>query len=104
LHTINQEYPIYDKRIVEFYFLPQIQQKWDKSKKMAEYKKDYEFIFEEYKRIIDNNLLMKVMNEFNNRIKNANQIGTVKKIDFIIWKFTSLLKEGAIRSKKMEYA
>jgi hypothetical protein len=100
-HTIDNENPIYDNFIASFYFFPVINTNWSVGKKIESYKENYEFLKYEYSRIIRNDLLKETINLFNTKIENSAQIGSTKKIDFLIWKFVSLLKSGKIRDKEI---
>lgn len=48
--------------------------------------------------------MKEVLKIFDNKIKDSDKISIIKKIDFIIWKYVSLLKSGKIRDKEMEFS
>ena len=102
-HTVDDNSPIYDSMIAAFYFFPAIKIEWSKEQKIDAYKISYEFLKYEYDRLIKKCLLNDVLEKFNNKICNADKISTIKKIDFIIWKYVNLSKSGKIRNKEIEF-
>jgi len=102
-HTMDKNSPIYDSMIAAFYFLPSIKPEWDKEQKLISYRMSYEFLEYEYKRVSENSLMKEVLNKFDQEIMNADKISNTKKIDFILWKYVSLLKSGKIRDREIEY-
>ncbi|MBU0712581.1 hypothetical protein KKA87_11800 [bacterium] len=102
-HTIDNTLPIYDSMISTFYFFPDIKTSWTKDRKIEEYMANYQFLRSEYKRIIRDNLLKQTMVQFRNKFGIGIEYSDVKLIDTLIWRYTALLKSGAIRNGQIQY-
>ncbi|SEI45273.1 hypothetical protein SAMN04244572_00336 [Azotobacter beijerinckii] len=103
VHTINNDLPVYDSMVAAFYFFPNIKSNWNKAKKIEEYLTSYHFLINEYKRVIENNLLGQAIEQFRERFEVGIEYSDVKLIDTLIWRYTALLKSGAIRNGQMQY-
>jgi len=96
LHTISQNCPIYDSRIADFYFFPYIAPSVSKEQKLSRYKKCYEFLIAEYKRIKAENLLSGTISLFCRKITDFAKMNFVKQVDFILWHSSSELRKGIL--------
>ncbi len=103
MHTMDENSPIYDSAISAFYFLPSIKVEWSIEQKLQSYEKAYHFLKDEYSRIVDKNLLGEALEIFNKKVNGSDKICNIKKIDYLIWQFVSLSKQGKIRDKEIEY-
>ena len=104
VHTVNNVLPIYDSRVAEFYFFPNIKPKWDKDRKTQEYLASYHFLREEYDRIIEDKLLELSIAEFRKKFTTVEKYSDVKLIDTILWRYTAFLKSGAVRDGEIQYS
>ena len=104
LHTIDNTRPIYDSLIADFYFLPQIKPTWKYDKKLSAYLKAYDFIQQEHKRVINDNILSTAITRFRTHFDLPATYTDQKIIDTLLWKFTSFLRAGAIREGKIKYS
>ena len=102
LHTINQDCPIYDSRLADFYFLPYILES-DTEKKLEMYREQYDFLISEYKRIENENLLKPTLELFEEEIEGFGEISLTKKIDFILWHVSSELRKGFLLKNSGKY-
>ena len=90
LHTINQDYPIYDSKVVKFYF--------DKNSSQMDrdrFKAIYNDIVKEYTRIEKHPKLKKIFDDIFKKIDNSEKISFVKKIDFVIWQYQKIIDKKA---------
>ena len=101
LHMKNPHLPIFDQHIKHFYFLPDYSIIQPIEKRIDRFLNDYKFLKLEFERIIENKLL----GDFPNQIKREFncEITDEKAIDSIIWAFSSLLSEGAIKRGEIKY-
>ena len=104
LHTIDNTLPVYDSLVADFYFLPQIKLNWKYDKKISTYLKAYEFLQKEHKRILDGKLLSSAITRFRTHFALPASYTDQKIIDTLLWKFTSVLRAGAIREGKIKYS
>lgn len=104
LHTINPDCPIYDSHIADFYFFPPVWNLRDNGAKLQAYKNQYIFLIQEYKRIKENNLLDEAISVFQQNIEGFSEISYIKQIDFILWRFTAELRNGALLENTVQYA
>ncbi len=84
VHTINNNLPIYDSRIKDFFGFRTPYNYLDIDRRVAEYLRQYEIIKVVYDNIIENNLLKNIINKFNKTFPDF-EISNVKILDFIIW-------------------
>lgn len=104
IHTLDNNLPIYDRMVATFYFLPDIKQNWTKEKKIEVYLNSYKFLKSEYERVIDNNLLEISIDKFRKKFDvDDKQYSNCKVIDTLIWRYTALLKSGAICNRHIQY-
>lgn len=104
LHTIENTRPVYDNLIADFYFLPQIKANWEYDKKLSAYLKAYDFLQQEHKRVLNNNILSTAISRFRTHFELPATYTDQKIIDTLLWKFTSFLRKGAIRECKIKYS
>lgn len=102
-HTINNSLPIYDRMVASFYFFPDIKQHWSKDRKINEYMASYQYLVNEYGRVIDKNLLSPSIERFRSIFDVGDNYSDVKIIDTLIWRYTAFLKSGAMRIGKIQY-
>ncbi|MDP1994089.1 MAG: hypothetical protein Q8K40_02475 [Ignavibacteria bacterium] len=103
LHTLNNKSPIYDSMISDFYFLPEIKSTWNFEKKLSVYLNCYDFLQNEYMRVLNNNILTHAIKEFKKYFEIDKSYTDYKIVDTLLWKFTSMLRNGAIMNGKINY-
>jgi hypothetical protein len=103
VHTVDQNSPIYDSMVAAFYFFPEIKPGWSKATKIAEYRRQYQFLEKEYKRILDDELLSTSIVAFRKRFQLDELYSDCKVIDTLLWRYTAYLKGGAIRDEQVQY-
>lgn len=103
VHMVNPHKPIYDKMIRCFYFLPDFSSKRSYNDKIDTIDKNYKFLENEYKRVIDNNILDSSINSFYEKFGRREDITYVKVIDDLIWALVYSLQEGRVRDKEVIY-
>lgn len=104
LHTIDNTKPVYDSLVGNFYFFPQIKPTWKYSQKLSAYTEAYKFLSNEYKRILDNGLLSKSMQQFRERFRLPHTYTDQKIVDTLLWAFSSYARKGSIRSCEIPYS
>lgn len=102
-HTINNGLPVYDSMVAAFYFFPEIKSNWDKKRKVQEYLSSYQFLRNEYSRVIENNLLAISIKSFRELFEVGEEYSNIKIIDTLLWRYTAFLKSGAIRNDHIQY-
>lgn len=102
-HTLNNDLPIYDSKVSDFYFLPKINLSWDAERKIEEYMLQYRFLVDEYKRIIDDGLMSLSISLFRREFDQGALLTDAKVIDTLIWRCASFLRSGAIRNGDIKY-
>jgi hypothetical protein len=103
VHTLDNSLPVYDSMVAAFYFFPAIKFNWRKERKIKEYLKSYQFLKKEYHRIIEGNLLKQSINKFREKFSVVNDYTDVKIIDTLLWRYSALLKSGAVRGGEIKY-
>ena len=104
LHSIDTTRPIYDSLVADFYFLPQIKPTWDFKKKLTAYLKAYDFLRTEHQRVLNCNILSQPITKFREHFALPETYTDQKIIDTLLWKFTTLLRGGAIMEGKIKYS
>ncbi|QDA57030.1 hypothetical protein [Thermomonas aquatica] len=99
VHTAVPTTPIYDSRVAFFYFMKPVD--GSAAQRIHEYKVRYQFLQEEYARILEYDLLSNLIAEFRSRFDEEKQISSAKVIDALIWRFTSLLRDGALENRRV---
>lgn len=84
-HTQNQQLPIYDSTVREFYGfkLPYNTSPYRRIDRLVAF---YHFLIDEYRRVLDEKLLSHAITTFRNRF-NADCFSDVKVIDSLIWTY-----------------
>jgi hypothetical protein len=104
LHTIDNTGPVYDSLIADFYFLPKIKPSWNYKKKITAYLKAYDFLKQEHKRVLNDNLLSVGIRSFREHFALPQTYTDQKIIDTLLWKFAIFLRAGAIMEGKIKYS
>ena len=99
VHTAVPTTPIYDGRVASFYFMKPVD--GTVTQRIQKYKVRHQFLQEEYARILDYGLLSNVIAEFRSRFDEDSQITSEKVIDALIWRFASLLRDGALENRRV---
>ena len=102
LHMLQPELPIYDSRIAWFYFFPEPSRDWPLERRIETFVGFYEFLIDEYSRIIRKGLLAKSIAAFRERFKPDNHTDE-KIIDWLIWQFVTLANAGGLIDSKIAY-
>ena len=84
INMLNDSEPIYDNLVAKKFNIHRPNHYLTYDKKVKKYLTDYEMIKQSYNKIKKENLLKKVVNEFDKKFKN-NQLSYTKKLDFIFW-------------------
>ncbi|MBO7477190.1 MAG: hypothetical protein J6U04_04570 [Salinivirgaceae bacterium] len=86
LHTINNDYPIYDSKVGRFYC------GGTPNPAMETFEPFYKELINEYKRIGGEKLLVKTIEYLDEKVGfGFENISFVKKIDFIIWRYQTII-------------
>ncbi len=94
--------PIYDSMISAFYFFTEPNQNKDLEDRISELSRFYEFLTDEYNRILELDLLAPSIRKF--RLNFSPQSFTDQKIiDSLIWAFVSMQKNKGLSSKNIVY-
>ena len=99
-HMLKPDLPVYDSQVRQFYFLPH-SETGSFETKLAERLRSYRFLIGEYARVIEQGLLAPAMDAF--RIRFKGEFTDVKVIDTLIWRFSSMLADGAVCDGTIEY-
>jgi hypothetical protein len=102
IHMLNTGLPIYDSTVRVFYFLPETNNQ-DYEMRLANLMESYDFLCEEYARIIDHGLMEHSITAFRKRFELEELYTDQKIVEKIIWKFVSFLTGGAIRERAIEW-
>lgn len=97
-HMANPNLPIYDLMVSQFYFLPKPPEKASYPDKLAHYMTSYNFLVQEYDRVIANRLLDPAIAAFRHQFPSAVHHSTVKVIDWLIWRFVDMATSGSFLS------
>ncbi|MBU1098020.1 MAG: hypothetical protein KKB34_16160 [Bacteroidetes bacterium] len=98
LHTTNNDLPIYDSLMKDFFFFSKISSNLEFETKRDRYINQYNFLIAEYSRIIENNLLLASINFIKENYQLNELVTDIKIIDSIIWSFVKYLREGNIEN------
>lgn len=95
IHMVRPHMPIYDSMIRAFYFLPESGNSYES--KLASRLSSYNFLRDEYARVIDERLLNTAIGAFRHTF---GELATDEKvIDFLVWAFVRRAKRGAFRDR-----
>ncbi len=98
LHTTNNNMPIFDSLIKDFFFLTSINSNLEYGIKRDSYINQYNFLIREYNRIMGNNFLLVSMNYIRETYHLNEFVTDIKIIDSIIWAFVKYLREGNVEN------
>jgi hypothetical protein len=101
LHMTNTKLPVYDSRVVGFYFFrePTMKKGGGLQGYIADFVKLHDFLIEEYDRILKQGLLSKAIDEFETRFQ-SHGFSREKIIDSLIWAFAG---NGLLQTKEVIY-
>ena len=102
-HMLDQKVPIYDDRVSAFFFIRNPKTDISFDDRLNLYSESHEFLKREYKRVIANGLLEPSIRAFRRKFHEYPQEDNVKIIDWLIWAFVSLAREGAFVSEKLQH-
>jgi hypothetical protein len=102
VHMVDNNLPIYDSMIRDFYFYKEPISGSPFDERIENYVRFYQFLIEEYQRIISNGLIKESLLLFHKRFQ-PNYFSDVKIIDSLLWAFVSLLKKGGFLNKDIMY-
>jgi hypothetical protein len=100
VHMLDPKKPVYDSLIGHFYFLPLTT---SREGKLVDLLVSYKFLEDEYERIASTGLLAPSIQSFRQRFPVGGIITDQKVIDTLIWGFVRMLKDGAIRDRRIQY-
>lgn len=101
LHMLNQEEPIYDSMICNFYFYSRPSYK-DENKKIDSILSFHSFLKDEYSRIIKRGLLHDSITQLNDKWQ-IQDLSDIKKIDTLLWAFVKLMKVHNSEKRVVQY-
>jgi len=101
LHTLNQEEPIYDSMICNFYFYSRPSYK-DENKKINSILSFHTFLKDEYSRIIRGGLLKESITRLNDKWQ-IQDLSDTKKIDTLLWAFVKLMRVHNSKKRVVHY-
>ena len=91
INMLNDNEPIYDNLVAKKFKIHRPNHYLTYDKKVKKYLADYDMIKQSYNKIQKENLLKKVVKEFDEKFKD-NQLSYTKKLDFIFWSVGKLEK------------
>lgn len=92
VHMCNPHLPVYDSVVRAFFFLPEHAK--DGEVKVQALLKDYEFLIEEYGRVIRNELLGKAIGVVRTQCGTSADLTDEKVIDALIWTFVTWVRKS----------
>jgi hypothetical protein len=104
VHMLRPSLPIYDGMVAQFFFLPDITKIEGSEKKLAKLCEFYDFLVDEYKRVLGEGLLADAILKFRSQFSVRNEYTDEKIIDALIWKFVTLANKGHVVGRKIVYA
>ena len=100
VHMVNPDLPLYDSKVEDFYFLPPT----SASEKLEAKMESYRFLVEEYNRVLADGILSSSIQKFRDKFDPASACySDIKVIDTLIWKFATVLRNGAVQRRVVEY-
>jgi len=102
-HTADPHLPIYDVRVARFYLFQEPSSSLPSSVRIAGYVGFYDFLKNEYSRVLTHNLLKPAIDDFRKRFK-PKQHTDEKIIDWLIWAFIDWADKGALLKGQIPYA
>ena len=95
VHMVQSTKPIYDSRISTYYFFQTPKSQLLPAERIWTLTAFYEFLTEEYERILQNNLLAASIQHFRNHF-NPQHFSDQKVIDSLLWAYVIKLQAGGI--------
>jgi hypothetical protein len=92
-HMLDQQLPIYDSMIRNFYFFTEPKQKLSVQQRIHGFVQFHQFLVHEYNRILNEGLLAPSIQAFRDHFS-PQSFTDIKIIDSLIWAFVSLLNDG----------
>lgn len=102
-HTVDPHLPIYDVRVARFYLFQEPDLKLALPTRIKGYVEFYDFLKDEYLRVLTHNLLKPAIDDFRQRF-NPQQHTDEKIIDWLIWAFIGWADNGALVRGRIVYA
>ena len=102
VHMLNPRLPVYDRMVEAFHFLPRSYM-GTPERKLQNLLRSYEFLIEEYGRVLKHGLLAPAIDAFRQRFGVETDYSDEKIIDTLIWKFVPFLEGGAVRDGVVPY-
>lgn len=102
VHMINRSKPIFDKMIRDFYYLPEARQGQEFNIRLNNYLQSYNFLRQEYDRVIRENLLEHSIGTFRCEFQ-TEHFTDIKIIDSLIWSFVNLARQGRFRDRTFRH-
>lgn len=96
IHTVNHNFPIYDQEVGKF-FLYEISCKNRPSMTLEKFNQFYNALIAEYRRIKNDSCLQGIIGSFDKEIKGFKEISFEKKVDFIIWRYQTIVDKEVNR-------
>jgi hypothetical protein len=101
-HTVDRRLPIYDAHVRRFYLFKVPSNDLPQQERIQEYLAFYDFLKNEYARVLCGNLLKPAIDGFRRKF-NAPQHTDVKIIDWLIWAFIDWADKGALLNGQIRY-
>jgi hypothetical protein len=101
-HMLDGQLPIYDAMIRDFYFFTEPRRNLAIPQRITTYLKFYQFLINEYNRILDQRLLGPSIQAFRNHF-NPQDFTDIKVIDSLIWAFVSLQRNSIAGNRAVIY-
>jgi len=102
VHMVDPRRPVYDQMVEAFYFLPR-SYLGHPEKKIANLLRSYQFLADEYDRVLREGLFTPSIDHFRGRFELPPVYTDEKIIDTLIWKFVPFLEKGALRDATVAY-
>lgn len=103
VHMLCPERPVFDSMVAAFYFLPTNGAGKTPEEKLQQLLESYRFLESEYARVLREGILADSIEQFRKRFKVRPTYTDQKVIDTLIWKFVTMLRNGAVRKGDVVY-
>ncbi len=104
VHMLRPHEPVYDSNVRAFFFLPDGSTQSSVDEKLYRLLPAYEFLRDEYRRVIQKGLLSVAITAFQNQYDQNNVYTQEKIVDTLIWQFVTLLQAGVVRDRQVTYS
>jgi hypothetical protein len=101
VHMLFPDRPVYDSLVAQFYFLREDGSTFDE--KLKNRLESYNFLVDEYCRVLSEGLLTPTIAAFRRRFTLADTFTDTKVVDTLIWRFAAMLAGGALRTGLVRY-